>query len=252
VGSRRTVVLIAAIVVAAVAAFATFQYLDGVQERANKGAKLVKVFVVKKDIPKGFPAEQAISEQYIREDSIQEKFRPTTALVNLDTVQGKVALLPLSANQVVVEGQFVDPRVEQITNSQRIPEGQVAITVSTDEVRGVAGLLVPGDKVDLIVSAPEGGVTGQPSQRLLFQNVNILFIGTNVAPQPGDQVAAANPGSGLITFSVPLLAAERIIFAQQNLGGFYMALVPPDSQPIQVEPVTIANLFTGGLTPYEG
>jgi pilus assembly protein CpaB len=248
VGSRRTVVLIAAVVVAAIAAFATFQYLDGVQERANKGAKLVKVFVVKKDIPKGFPAEQAIAEEYVKEDSIQEKFRPTTALVNLDTVKGKVALLPLSSNQVLVEGQFVDPRVEQITNSQRIPEGQVAITVSVDNVRGVAGLLVPGDKVDLIVAAADDA--GVPSQRLLFQNVNILFIGSRAAPQPGDQRAAANPGSDLITFAVPLIAAERIIFAA-NSGGFYLALVPPDNQPIPVEPVTAANLFTGGLTPYE-
>src|SRR5947207_2580066 len=56
VGTRRTVILVAALVIAAVAGVATFSYLSGVQSRANKGATLVKVFVVKKDIAKGFPA----------------------------------------------------------------------------------------------------------------------------------------------------------------------------------------------------
>src|SRR4051812_41127974 len=51
VGSRRTVVLLAAGLIAVVAAVAMFSYLSGVQKRANKGAALVKVFVVKKDIP---------------------------------------------------------------------------------------------------------------------------------------------------------------------------------------------------------
>ena len=241
-GSRRTVIVLAAVIVAAVAALATFQYLNTVQERANKDARLLKVFVVKKDIPKGTGGDQAISEEFVAADEINAKFRPATALTDLNTIRGKVALTNLAANQVLVEGQFVDPQVAQVTAAELIPPGQVAITKSIDAVNAVAGLLVPGDKVNMIVDSPDG-------HRFMFQNVNILFIGTTSAPQPGQAEAAVTPGSGagLITFAVPPQAALKIARAT----SITLTLVPPDNQPVPLPPVSDANLFTGPLTPYE-
>jgi pilus assembly protein CpaB len=244
VGNRRTVIVIAAVLIALVAGVATYSYLSTVQERANDDAKLVKVYKVSKDIPKGFPGDQAISEDYVKSDEIPEKFRPVTAVANLDLLKGKVALTNLAANQVLVDGQFVDPRVEQITFSQRIPAGQVAITLSFDQVKGVANLLVPGDKVNMIVTDPKDG-----SKRFLFQNVNILAIGSTAAPQPGETQAVL-PGGGLITFAVPPVAAEKL--ALVGGGDVYLTLVPPDNQPVQIPAVNQDNLFQGGLTPYEG
>ena len=119
----------------------------------------------------------------------------------------------------------------------------MAITISVDSVRGVAGLLVPGDKVDILVA--DGA-----SQRLLYQNVEVIAIGTTAAPQAGE-TAAANPGSGLITFAVPPAAATRIVFAAQN-GGLYLALVPPDNPPVNIPPTNTGNLFNGGATPGSG
>jgi pilus assembly protein CpaB len=238
------VILVVAVVVAAVAAFATYAWLNGVQDRAYKDAKLVRVYKVTKDIEKGVAGDQALESESIRADEAPEEFRPATALTNINVVRGKVALTKLSAGQIVVDGMFVEPRVAQVTAAQRIPAGQVAVTVSADSVAGVAGLLVPGDKVDIIV-------TNGAAQQMLFQNVNILFIGTTAAPQAGETQAVAPATSNLITFAVPPLAAEKIILASKA-GGLYFALVPPDNQPVPVPPVNPGNLFTGGLTPYEG
>jgi pilus assembly protein CpaB len=120
----------------------------------------------------------------------------------------------------------------------------VAVTISVDQVKGVAGLLVPGDKVDMMVA-------NGPNLQMLFQNVNILFIGSTAAPQAGETQAVAPAASNLITFAVPPLAAQKIAQVAQGTG-IYLVLVPPDNQPTPVPPVTPANLFTGGLTPYEG
>lgn len=241
-GSRRTLIVVAAGVLAAVAAFAAFGFLRGVERRAFNEARLVEVFRVSKDIPKGLPGDAAIAE-FIEASRIPAKFRPNTALVTLDSIKGKVALSALSANTVVVEGQFVDPRQAQVTFSQRIPAGNVAITVSVDQVKGVAGLLVPGDRVDIFVSAGN-------SQRILYQNVQIIAIGTTAAPEAGETAAVTNPGSNLITFAVPPEAAGRIAFASQQGGGLYLTLVPPDNKPVPVPPATADNLFSGSLTPY--
>ena len=240
-GSRRTLIVVAAVVLAALAAATTFVYVRGIENRAFRGAELVEVFVVTKDIPKGLPGEQAANE-FVKAAKVPRDFRPSTALTVLDPLAGKVALGPLSANTILVEGQFVDPRQAQITFSQKIDAGKVAVTVSVDQVRGVAGLLVPGDLVNILVA--DGG-----GQRVLFQNVEILAIGTTAAPQPGETAEVANPGSGLITFHVPQDAASRIVFAAQQGGGIYLTLVPRDNQPVPVPPVNGTNLFTTGLTP---
>lgn len=240
-GSRRTLFVVVAVVLAALAAGTTFLYVRGIESRAFNGAELVEVFVVAKGVPKGLPGEQAMGD-FVKASRIPRKFRPATALTDPTTINGKVAVTDLSVNTVLVEGQFVDPRQAQVTFSQKIPAGQVAITVSVDQVRGVAGLLVPGDKVNILVA---DGAT----QRVLFQNVDVIAIGTTAAPQAGETATVANPGSGLITFAVPPEAASRIAFATQQGGGIYLTLVPLDNQPSPVPPVNAGNLFAGGLTP---
>jgi pilus assembly protein CpaB len=236
------VILIVAVVVALVAAGAIYSYLNSVQDRAYNNAKLVKVFRVEKDINKGLPGEQAIDQEYVKSGDIPQKYRPTTALTDINAIRGKVALNNLSTGQIVVDGMFVEPRAATVSFAQRIPPGQVAVTISVDTVRGVAGLIVPGDQVNIMAQAQDG-------QRYLFQNVNVLAIGNTPAPQPGDTTATTAPsvgGGGLMTFAVPPLAAAKISVA----SGIYLTLVPPGNQPIAVPPVNPGNLFTGPLTPY--
>jgi pilus assembly protein CpaB len=233
--------LIAAAVIALVAAGAIYSYLNSVQDRAYNNAKLVKVYRVEKDIAKGLPGEQAIDQDFVKSGDIPQKYRPTTALTDINAIRGKVALNDLSSGQIVVDGMFVEPRVAQVSFAQRIPAGQVAVTISVDTIRGVAGLIVPGDQVDIMAQAQDG-------QRYLFQNVNVLAIGSTPAPQPGDTTATtvAASGGGLMTFAVPALAAAKISVA----SGVYLTLVPPGNQPVAVPPVNAGNLFTGPLTPY--
>lgn len=232
--------MVAAVLVAALAAFANYAYLKSVQDRAYHNAERLRVFVVAKDIPKGQPGETAIQQEFIKTNEIPREFRPGTAITDTTTIRGKVAITNLSVGQVVVDGMFVDPKVAQVTFAQRIPSGQVAVTVQVDSVRGVAGLLVPGDRVNIL--AKDGA-----SEKVLFQNVTIIAIGTTAAPQAGESTAAVNPGSGLITFAVPPQAASKIALAAAQ--DMYLTLVPPDNQPVPIQPVEPGNLFSGSLTP---
>jgi pilus assembly protein CpaB len=233
--------LIVAVVVAVVAAGAIYGYLSSVQDRAYGDAKLVRVYRVAKDVKKGVPGEQAIDQSQVESSDIPQKYRPTTAVTDINAIRGKVALNDLSAGQVVVDGMFVDPRVATVSFAQRIPAGQVAISIQVDQIRGVANLIVPGDQVNMLASAPDG-------TRYLFQNVNVIAVGATPAPQPGETTAATTPtgGSGLITFAVPPVAAAKIAVAKD----VYLTLVPPGNQPVPVPTVGPNTLFSGPLTPY--
>lgn len=239
-GARRTVIVLGAVLAAAVAALANYAYLNSVQDRAYHNAQRLKIFVVSKDIPKGTPGEDALQQEYVKSGEIPREFRPGTAITDVATIRGKVAITQLSAGQVVVDGMFVDRSKAQITFAQRLKQGQVAITVQVDSVRGVAGLLVPGDLVNILVK--DG-----PSERFLYQNVRVIAIGTSAAPSPGDTAAAVNPGSGLITFAVPPDAAAKIALAATS--DLYLTLVPPDNEAKVIPPADPGGLFGGGLTP---
>lgn len=269
-------ILIAAIAVGALAAFMIFNYVGGVEDQANEGAERVDVFVVRKDVPKGLPGEQARDEGYIVQDKIPREFLPASAIRSLDQIDGRVALNNLAANQVLVDGMFVDPAQAQIGFSARIPDNMVAVTVSIDQVRGVAGLLVPGDKVDLLVASQlqdEGDIVGVPAMaqsRFVYHSVEILAIGQTATPQPGENITAAGTdgestdeaaastaieNSGLITFLVPPEAAQLITALDPST--LYLTLVGPDYEPapipaLEIDPNTSPLPGESGseLTPY--
>jgi pilus assembly protein CpaB len=263
-------ILIAAIAVGAIAAFALFSYVQGIEDRANENAERVEIYKVAQDIPKGLPGEQAVTDGYVVRDEIPSEFLPANYTTSLDTIEGKVALNTLSANQVLVEGMFVDPASALITFAERLEDGNVTMTVAVDQVRGAAGLLVPGDEVNILVNvegledAEAEGSEGEPTgpagtyaqpARYLYQRVPIIAVGRSAVPQPGetvDSTAAADTGSGTITFAVPPEAAQRI--ASVDPAAIYLSLVPPDYAPVPLPPFDLAESLPGEdaarLTPF--
>jgi len=258
-GARRTLILIVAIAVGTVSALSAVLYLNSAQARADGNAKLIRVYKVTKRIPKNTTGDAAISANLIAVDAIPKRFYPPSAVTDLNAIKGKVAPLDLAPGQVLVDNEFVEPRVAQTSfSTTNVPSGEVAITVNIDQVRAVAGLVVPGDKVDLIgqfgntkdtagaAAAPSSG----PYEHFFYQNVNVVAIGQSAAPKQGDTQGTTNPGSGMYTFAVPPEAAERIILASQS-NDLYLALVPPDNPPTQIAPVKSADVDNPpSLTPY--
>ncbi len=256
-GNRRVLILVVAVALAGLTAFLTFQYANSADERAFKNAQLVSVYLVKKDIPKGFPGEKALDEGYIARDSIPRKFFPAKAITNVQALRGQVALAPLSAGVPVVEGSFVEPRLAQESFAQRLDKGMQAVTLAVSDVQGVARLVVPGDHVNLMLTtdkqgAPGAAGAGEKETAFVLQNVEVLAVGSSTALQPGEAAVQAQNlqagqaktvDSGLMTFAVPGLDAERVVNASE-VGSIHLTLVPPDYTPAPVPPVNHGNLFS--------
>lgn len=254
-GNRRVLILVIAVALAGLTAFLTFNYANAADERAFKDAELVEVFLVRKDIPKGFPGEKAVDEGYIGKESIPRKFFPAKAITNAQALRGQVALAGLSAGVPVVEGNFVEPRAAQESFAQRLGKDQQAVTLSVSDVQAVARLVVPGDHVNLMLTTDKPAAAGEPTGKqtqFVLQNVEVLAVGNSTALQPGESAVepqALQAGvvktadSGLMTFAVPALDAERVVHASQ-VGAIHLTLVPPDFAPAPVPPVNDGNLFS--------
>lgn len=271
VSSRRTLILIAAVVVGAVAAYALFTYVGGIEDEANNNAERVKIFKIVADIPKGTFGDEAFAQGLIEEDVIAKEYKPATAITTPAQIDGLVAISDLPANQVVVSNQFVSQAESLSTFSSLLKNNEVAITISIDQVRGVAGLLVPGDFVNVLVTGAaaatetevttgQGGVDVYTTPaRYLFQKVQILAVGQTRKLEPGETAATnadgtpvASTTSGMLTFALPAVAAQQI--ASVEGGSFYLTLVPKDYQPTPLAPLDVNAALPGEsadqLTPY--
>lgn len=265
--SRRSLILAAAVLVGALAAYALYVYVDGIEERANDDVERVEVFKIVEDIPKGTFGNDAFDQGLIKADQIAKEFRPASAIESPEQISGLVAISDLAANQVVVGNQFVDQAAALSTFSGLLEDNEVAITVSVDQIRGVAGLLVPSDYVNLLVTsesvagaegAPPPVVFGQPAS-VLYQKVQILAVGQTRTLEPGETAVTNEDGSavdagssGLITFAVPLAAARQI--ASVPGAQFYLTLVAADYVPAPAPPLDPGAPLPGEngaqLTPY--
>lgn len=268
--ARRTLIIVIAIALGVVAAVATVLYVNSVQSRANHNAKLVAVYQVARDIPRNTTGDTAIAAGLVKTGKIPKAFYPATAVTNINAIKGKVASATIPAGAVLVDGQFVDQKTAQANfSATNIPAGQVAVSISVDSLHAVGGLIVPGDKVDLMefggAALPANATPAQTAAaennrfaHFFYQNVSVVAIGAAVAPTPGSTTAATNPGSSVYTLAVPADAAERILLAANANLGLTLALVPPDNQPVNVGSVTGGNIDPGagnqapppGLTPY--
>ncbi|QYG93326.1 Flp pilus assembly protein CpaB [Iamia sp. SCSIO 61187] len=262
-GSRRTLITIAALAVGAMAVFLIYGYVSSVKDEAFGDAERVKVFVVKQTVPKGTYGEEASASTLVAEDEIPKRFWPENAIRSLDDIAGKVAVGDLAVNQVVTTDMFADPSTVQTTFSDRLEkindEDQVAITIQVDQVRGVAGLLQPGDFVNIMATqvcelAGDGlndGSTPAPEQpadeatepssgadclygddvlfgsqaRYIYQKVQILAIDQTPVQLPGEATTAAE---GEAVAAEPALSSGLITLIVPARAAQVVASIEPE------------------------
>jgi Flp pilus assembly protein CpaB len=251
------------VVVGALSAFLVFNYVNSADDRAQGNAKRVDVFVVKKDIPRGLSGAEAEQQGYIKSAQITSEFKPATAINDISIIQSKVAIAPLATGQVLVDGMFADPIESQITFSGRVPDSCVvdaagnthpcvAITMSFDQTHGVAGVIVPGDFVNILISpnaSPEcaaevaaaaaAGATAVPTG-------SGTALNTRAYPEVGTSAGQQDRG---VTFCDParyLYQAVQVLFVDKTAvplpgeqtaagaaattsGGLITFAVPPEA-----------------------
>jgi Flp pilus assembly protein CpaB len=245
---RRTVIFVAAIVVALVAGGLSYYFLNNAQQQAFHNARLEQAYVVAKPIPRGLAGTDAVNGGYFAQKKVPAEIVPATSVLNLSSLAGTVAIANFPVGQILVSGMFTSPAQAAATFSQLIPPGDVAVAVSlADTAHAVANLPQPGDKVDIMVNT--GG-----NQVYLLQNVPILAIGNQTTAQSGTATAStATPASGtaatttslVYTFAVTPLNAERLALAQQTGIPLYLALVPANNPVVSVPAFNAGNILSG-------
>lgn len=259
----RTIAIVLALVLAAVAVFAIWRYVDGLREEAFQDAELVEVFVSKGIIPAGTRAEAAINQGLIERDEIPTANRPEGAITSLDQISGLAAIDRILTGEVIQRASFGDPTTSAV--NFEVPEDLQAISLEVGIPPGVAGYIQVGDHISVIahiaappptepVIGPDGNVV-QPTtptdaatetrSQFVVQDVEVLAVGrrvvvTNEQGQTQDQVQQTE--SVLVTVAVDADQAERLVFSL-NEGSLYFTLLAEGYEPGPTTGRTFDNLF---------
>ncbi|MEI2653074.1 MAG: hypothetical protein V9G12_13170, partial [Microthrixaceae bacterium] len=151
--SRRTLILIGALVTGLISALLIYKYVGGIEEKAQGDAQLVNVVIAKDTIRKG---ENATDVLY-RPSGDRRRRTPTDRPSGrCDHPCGRGEEPDRSARHRSRHGdhrRHVRFRRRHLRDGQATPsrDGTAATTVSVDQVHAVAGLVATGDYVNLTV-----------------------------------------------------------------------------------------------------
>ena len=158
------------------------------------------------------------------------------AFTKPDDVAGRMLMYPISAGEPITEHQLAAAGAAAGL-STRIPDGMRAISLRTDQIVGVAGFLLPGTRVDVLVTfhvLP----SNTPVTSTVLQDAQVLAAGQKMQPDPDGKVAPAD----VVTLLVNPMDAERVVLASTQ-GSVHFVLRNGEDHTLVAGPsAELANL----------
>jgi pilus assembly protein CpaB len=147
-------------------------------------------------------------------------------------------------NEPILEGKLA-PKEAGAGLSATIPEGMRAVSVQVNEVIGVAGFVLPGTMVDVLVTGSVGRRGGGTSiTRTILEDIRVLAAGQKI-----EQDKEGKPQTvPVVTLLVTPQEANELTMASTE-GKIQLALRNTlDAKKVDPRPVYQASLF-GGAPP---
>lgn len=224
---QRLIIAIAGVVLGLIAVVMVNIYINDMSAEAKRKAEReldkmrrnqAVVLVAKQDIP----VDTVIQSGMLETSIVPREYVQPQVAASLDNVSDMVTIAPISRGEQIsftklsTSSQMVKHRdLASIT-----PVGKRAVGVSAENISDVAGLIKPGDSVDLIAvlsmakEDKEGKKIAEQTIVPAFQNVLILAVGqeTDVNARPGKQKEKINQ----ITVALSPTEANILAFLQEQ------------------------------------
>ena len=201
---------------------------------APQQVKTVRVVVASHDMPLGTLLRTAD----LRMVNYPERDVPKGVVFDPKDAVNRVLLFPINSNEpVTVSKLSATTSVEGVSST--IEPGYRAVSVQISDVSGVAGLIQPNSRVDVLFTRP--GTMAEATTAIILQDVKVLSTG-RLAPA-GQAPDPRTPRSPVVTLVLKPDDAEKLELAK-NEGKISLSLRNPldDSQSPAGAPITTEAL----------
>jgi pilus assembly protein CpaB len=151
---------------------------------------------------------------------------------------GAISRRDVPAGQALVASEFVKPGDRRFLAAVLKP-GSRAISISVDAAQSAAGLALPGDHVDIILTQDFGENAAEPGRKTvgetMLRDVRVIAVDQSLNPMPavGAERGAATADSRLpktVTLELHERQAEALLVGAQ-LGKLQLAVRPLEGSP---------------------
>jgi pilus assembly protein CpaB len=238
---RTTSILLCAFLVAAGAGYVVYRLM---RKQLNEGSsRRVNVVLASRDLEIGALIKAAdLKTGTVLGDP------PAGAVLQPQTAVGRGVISPIFAGEPLHEKRLALPGSGGGL-AATIPPGMRACAVKVNEVVGVAGFVVPGMRVDVLISgSPQGTDTSGGSKvKTLLQNIEVLSAGTNFQKDAEGKPVNVPVVNLLVT---PEQAELLSLAASNNQTHIQLVLRnPTDRQQATPPGVEMAKLFGSADKP---
>ena len=237
---NRTRLLLIGFFALALGAIVSYAVYRTLQTRTGADAAPgVEVVVAANDIPVG----SKVADGDVKLVRFPVAVLPSNIFHLKTSVVGPGALLPIARGEFFLPNKLAGENAGSGMQSL-IPPGMRAVSVRVNEVIGVAGFVVPGTRVDVLLTGNPSGASDQQTTTVL-ENVAVIATGQKL-----ERNTAGEPQlTPVITLLVSPDDAQKLTLATSQ-GKIQLALRNPlDTKQQELNSVNTGALYKGVPTP---
>ncbi len=182
-----------------------------------------------------------IGPEHVRTVAWPKALLPEGGFSDSKQVIGRGVIVPLMTNDPVVEAKLA-PKEGGAGLTSTIPEGMRAVAVKVNDVIGVAGFVLPGTRVDIILTGSAERTGMDDTSKVILENVQVLAAGQNLEHDEDGKPQNVQ----VITLLVSPEDSQKLALASAD-GRIQLALRNPlDLEHANPKPVSKRTLYTSG------
>lgn len=244
---KSVIPIVLALVIALAGTVFLYKWLkmqSGPKEVVQVESEAVPVAVTTVDLPWG----TKLKKEMVKTVPFLKESLPTGYCSDPGSLEGRVLIAPLKQNEPIIEARLAPTSVTVGGVSAIVTVGKRAIAVKGDKVIGLSGFILPGNRVDVLVTMTNPA-NKREITKIVLDNILVLATGTQIQengkgkPAPVDvYTLEVTPGEGE---KLALAATQgRLQFALRNVT---------DAEPVLTRgatiPQTLASLKANNPTP---
>ncbi len=234
-GSRpergNRVFLILAVVAALVAAVLVFAALSGGSgDGPSSPAGTARVVVARQDVPAG----ATLTEEMLKIAPVAPETLLEGTYTTVTPLVGYATRYPIATGEQITLAKIGVQVRDEEGLSYVVPAGKRAIAVSVTQVSAVGGLLLPGDRVD-VIAVFNAADAGGDDVVTLFQNVEVLAVAqVTQEPLPAPANTQESTEEAEVAGELPLAQRPEDVQPQPNATTVTLALTSQQAELLAV------------------
>jgi len=229
-----------------IAAIGIGQVMETQHKAVDEGERQ-PVFVAMTDIR---PNEE-LTAQNVKLEEWPKKIIPQGALTKLEEVEGKRTRLKLYAGEPILASKLLGS--EDMTGAaQDIPPGYRVAYVKVDPVSGSSNLILPGDRVDVLVFRQPRSDASATAAKIVLQDIKVFAVDTQTESQFTATMDEHSEPLSAKTISLLVTPKQAVVLhAASEVGGSVRLVLrnPEDDAIVADGGATIDDIFGSDTKP---